>query len=160
MHRYLTEHTTPETAYVVEDYPYGFRLRTKIRYWIETTKHGMRLVSQTLNPKTGAWNKPKPGGYTPLLVMVFDEQGHVRMDGFGDNSGDEAALDAFLGRYPRAFQTGRDKAVILRIHVWIRAQKRVTWTVGSDAGKGQAIEEQVRLLDRIAADEARKIRDG
>lgn len=34
----LSGHTSPETAYVVDDYPYGFRLRCKIRYWIETKK--------------------------------------------------------------------------------------------------------------------------
>ncbi len=65
----LSGHATPETAYLVEDYPYGFRLRCQIRFWLEFKKgHGFRLVSQTSNPKTEAarglpagtvWNKPK-----------------------------------------------------------------------------------------------------
>jgi hypothetical protein len=49
----LAGHTSPDTAFVVDDYPYGFRLRTKIRYWIETKKgFGQRFCSQTLNPNT------------------------------------------------------------------------------------------------------------
>ncbi len=48
----LAGHVSPETAYVVSDYPYGFRLRCQIRYWLEySPTHGFRLVSQTTNPK-------------------------------------------------------------------------------------------------------------
>ena len=42
--------TTPETAIVVNNYPWGFKLKTSQRYWIETTKQGDRFVIQTLNP--------------------------------------------------------------------------------------------------------------
>jgi len=39
---------------LVEDYPYGFRLRCKIRFWLEyAPKRGFRFVSQTTNPKRG-----------------------------------------------------------------------------------------------------------
>ena len=34
----LQGHTTIDTAFVVNDYPYGFRLRCKIRYWLEYAK--------------------------------------------------------------------------------------------------------------------------
>lgn len=79
IYKTLVGHTTPETGFVVEDYPYGFRLRTQIRYWIETKKgFGQRLCSQTLNPKNGRWNKPKPGTYNVVAVMVEDQSnGHV-----------------------------------------------------------------------------------
>ena len=75
----LVGHVNAETAFTVDDYPYGFRLRTKIRYWIETKKgHGQRFVSQTLNPKNGKWNTPKFGTYAPLLVLVRNpENGYV-----------------------------------------------------------------------------------
>lgn len=78
----LYGHTSPETAFVVEDYPYGFRLRTQIRYWIETKKgHGQRFCSQTLNPKTGTWNKAKAGNYHVIAVMVRNpENGYVSYD--------------------------------------------------------------------------------
>lgn len=77
----LKGHTSPETAYVVDDYPYGFRLRCKIRYWLEYKKgKGFRLVSQTSNPKRPGlvWNKPKASTYSILGgCMYLDEQWHV-----------------------------------------------------------------------------------
>lgn len=77
----LLGHTSPETAYVVNDYPYGYRLRCKIRYWLETKKgHGMRLMAQTTNPKAAGevWNKPKGSTYDAFKVMYLDENEHVQ----------------------------------------------------------------------------------
>lgn len=73
-HELLLGHTSPETAYVVEDYPFGFRLRCKIRYWLEYKKNkGFRFVSQTTNPKvsTEVWNKPKCSIYSEIAVMIL-----------------------------------------------------------------------------------------
>lgn len=84
MLKQLIGHVSPETAYVVADYPYGFRLRCSIRYWIETKAgFGQRFVSQTTNPKKPGevWNKPKAGIYSPVLVMYLDEQDHVHHAG-------------------------------------------------------------------------------
>ena len=81
----LSGHVSPETAFVVDDYPYGFRLRCKIRYWVEFKKgHGYRVVSQTTNPKRPGevWNKPKAGTYSPLgEVLYLDEVEHVQNAG-------------------------------------------------------------------------------
>lgn len=70
----LAGHTSPDTAYVVADYPYGFRLRCSIRYWVEThPKRGQRVVSQTTNPKRGdTWNKPKASTYSDIRVLYID----------------------------------------------------------------------------------------
>lgn len=78
--KYIYGHVSPETAYVVDDYPWGFRLRTKIRYWIESKdakNGGQRFVSQTINPKTGAWCKPKYSTYSLIMVMYLDEKDHI-----------------------------------------------------------------------------------
>jgi hypothetical protein len=97
----LTGHTSPETAFVVEDYPYGFRLRCTIRYWLEfTPKRGFRFCSQTTNPKRGSiWNKPKAGTYSRFGgAMYLDEQGHVQWSGLSEYcSGAEAS--AWQERY-------------------------------------------------------------
>lgn len=81
----LAGHTTPETAYIVEDYPYGFRLRCKIRYWLEyVPKKGFRLWSQTTNPKQGnGWtNKPKASTFQRFAGCMFlNEEGHVAWTG-------------------------------------------------------------------------------
>jgi len=74
-------HITPETAYVVADYPYGFRLRCKIRYWLEHhPKRGFRLMTQTTNPKRPGevWNKPKAATYAKFgAALYLNEEGHV-----------------------------------------------------------------------------------
>lgn len=74
--------TSPETAYVVEDYPYGFKLRCKIRYWLEYKPNkGYRFCTQTLNPKTLKWNKPKLSVYSDFMVLVKDEvTGYISYD--------------------------------------------------------------------------------
>jgi len=77
----LFGHTSPETAYLVDDYPYGRRVRCRIRYWIETVANkGDRFVSQTENPNTLRWNAPKKSTYVPVGIMFLDEKGHVVWD--------------------------------------------------------------------------------
>lgn len=76
--QYLYGHTSPESAKVVNNYPWGFRLRTTIRYWIESKKaHGQRFASQTINPKTRKWCAPKYSTYAPIIIMYLDEKEHV-----------------------------------------------------------------------------------
>lgn len=86
----LTGHISPDTAYIVADYPYGFRLRCKIRYWLEfKPKVGFRFVSQTTNPKRDGevWNKPKASTYCRFAGCMFlDDAGHVQWDGLTEYS--------------------------------------------------------------------------
>lgn len=109
----LSGHTSPETAYVVNDYPYGFRLRCKIRYWIETNKNGSRVVSQTTNPKVAGepWNKPKASTYTPIRVLFLDEQGHVANEGLSSYA-DTAKIEAFEATFGAALTSDRDQAIL------------------------------------------------
>lgn len=98
----LNGHISPETAYIVNDYPYGFRLRCKIRYWLETKKgYGTRLMSQTTNPKvpTEVWNKPKGSTYSELMVMFLDEEGHVNQDGIHNAGSGPEDICRFRERY-------------------------------------------------------------
>lgn len=62
----------------VKDYPYGFRLRTSIFYWIETTpKKGDRFCSYTIDPRNGRKNAPKKSTYSAIGIMVKQENGHI-----------------------------------------------------------------------------------
>ena len=99
----LYGHTSEATAYVVDDYPYGFRERTQIRYWLEHKPgKGWRFVSQTMNPQTGRWNKPKASTYSDWGgAMYKDEKGHVHWDGIGAYS-DEGKILAFVKSFPEA----------------------------------------------------------
>jgi hypothetical protein len=101
----LKGHVSPETAYVVNDYPYGFRLRCKIRYWLEfKANKGFRFVSQTTNPKRPGevWNKPKASTYYRFGgAMFLDDEGHVQWAGLSEYSGG-AEASAFKEKYGEA----------------------------------------------------------
>lgn len=97
----LKGHVSPATAYVVDDYPYGFQLRCKIRYWLDySPKHGVRLVSQTTNPKRGhVWNKEKASTYCRFGGCMFlDDKGHVQWSGATEYMSG-AELEAWGDRY-------------------------------------------------------------
>lgn len=108
----LYGHTSEATAYVVADYPYGFTQRTQIRYWLEQKpKKGWRFVSQTMNPKTNSWNKPKASTYIEwAAAMYLDDKGHVHWDGVGPYS-DERKILAFVQTFPGADMTELRKVV-------------------------------------------------
>lgn len=81
MRTYIFNHTSFETAYEVKDYPYGFRLRTSMFYWIETVaKKGDRFCSCTINPKNGRLNAPKKSTFSNIGVMFLDENNHVKWE--------------------------------------------------------------------------------
>lgn len=89
-------HVSAETAYVIADYPYGFRLRCKIRYWLDCGKPGVRLMTQTTNPKVSGevWNKPKAGVYSRFGAALFlDQKGHVHHSGLSESSGGKEASE-------------------------------------------------------------------
>lgn len=147
----LFGHTNEETAYYVDDYPYGYRLRTTIRYWLETSpKHGDRFVSQTLNPKTGRWNKPKKSTYLLAAAMYLDDQGHVTWTGVGQWA-EDANLEHFL-TVCRPHLNDAQIAQIASIKGWKAAMEGVTFTVR----EGVRTEEEQADQDRIARIIARK----
>ena len=96
-------HNSPETAFVINDYPFGFKLRCFKRIWIETatkgTKKGLqRIVEQTTSrsvnhikdeydtapiDKPYLWNKPKTSVYGMLKVMILNDD-QIEFDGLGE----------------------------------------------------------------------------
>lgn len=74
--------TSEQTAWVVQDYPYGFKLKTTMACWIEYKPgNGYRFVTRTQNPKNGRWNAEKPSTYVKqgFAFMYTDkENGHVK----------------------------------------------------------------------------------
>ena len=73
-----------DTAIEVADNPWGYTLKTKRRYWVETNKRGDRGVYATLNPKTGKWCKPKKRTYDAVVIVTRDDDGRVGFDGLGN----------------------------------------------------------------------------
>lgn len=122
----LTGHTSQETAYVVEDYPYGFTLRCKIRYWLEySPKKGFRFCSQTTNPKKAgeAWNAPKKSTYTMLAIMGVNDEGHVTWTGCSIYDFDKLA--EFGEKYASSFDEDQSKvhAFALKAYELYEAKK-------------------------------------
>ncbi len=141
-HTPLVGHTSPETAYVVQDYPYGFRLRCKIRYWVETTKHGQRVVSQTTNPKVPGrcrhcgktygdtdahvhlgdnphtfeaaevWNKPKASTYSAIRVLYIEDSTGHVENAALNLYNTLAQIADFQHRYAPALQSSRDQKTL------------------------------------------------
>lgn len=81
----LYGHTSPETAYLIADYPYGRKLRCQRRVWIEFNESkGYRFVAQTTNPKTGRWNAPHKSTYhDTAMALYLDHEGHVQYSAVG-----------------------------------------------------------------------------
>ncbi len=102
-HTPLYGHDSPANSYVVDDYPYGFKLRTQIRYWLEKKAgKGFRFMSMTRNPKTGGWNNPKGSTYMRFGgVMFLDEKKHVQWEGLSEYSDASKVLN-FVQEYPKA----------------------------------------------------------
>lgn len=91
----LRGYTTQATAYEVKDYPYGFRLRTSIFYWVEShPKKGDRLGTYTINPKNGRANKPKYSTYSTFIYLYINDEGHVKHQTF-----DSYNRENFINRF-------------------------------------------------------------
>lgn len=140
----LKGHVSPETAYLVEDYPYGFRLRCKIRYWLETNKQGTRLWSQTTNPKRGdVWNKPKSSTYCRFAgCMYLDENGHVTWNGLTEYSNAKEA-QSFLDIH----REGLCEHDLKRASDWIKVKE--IWDAKIASGEMKIVitnSEPVRIL--------------
>jgi hypothetical protein len=148
-------HVSEETAYLVDDYPYGFRLRTQIRYWLETTKSGDRFVSQTLNPKTGRWNKPKKSTYVQVGAMYLDAEGHMTWTGLHYHANEDAIrhfMDVTNGHLSPAQR--QHLALVVGMN---RAMKDVTFEIrpGTMTDEERAEQAQInRAINRRVVGEA------
>jgi hypothetical protein len=98
MRNVLPDAKSFETAHVAENYPYGFRLRTKMFSWVEQNKNGCRLVQQTINPKNNKMNAPKKSTYIEFMLLGLDDNGHVTNRGYSKYSTEEA-IQKFLDAY-------------------------------------------------------------
>mgnify|MGYP003649827949 FL=1 len=79
MTKYIYDKDSFDNSLEVLNYPWGFRLKTKRRTWIETNKNqGDRVCYSTLNPKTEKWCAVKKSTYGAVYVLYFDENQHIK----------------------------------------------------------------------------------
>lgn len=129
----LVDHISPETAYVITDYPYGFELRCYKRVWLERHPNkGYRLCYQTSNPKAEikgnlpagtVWNAVKKSTYLMLAIMGLDDQGHVQWTGCSVY--DFSKLEEFGKDYAEHLNPDqrRDYETMLKIYKAYEAKK-------------------------------------
>ena len=120
-----------DKSYLVEDYPYGARLRCKIRYWLEyAPKKGYRFCSQTEDPKRLRWNNPKKSTYTDWGgCMYLDEKEHVVWDGIGQYSQDAKILE-FVNDFPKADYTELKRVVVPKLKfLYYRSVGKAKFTI-------------------------------
>jgi hypothetical protein len=119
----LKDHTTKETAYIVDDYPYGFRLRCKIRYWLEHhPMRGSRLCSQTTNPKRVSeyWNTPKCSTFAYLAgCMYLNKDDHVTWTGLNEYSTAQESINWY-----ETYKDGLTPELLTRVEAWIRGKRK------------------------------------
>lgn len=160
----LDGHRDAESAYIIEDYPYGYRLRCQMRVWLESSpKHGQRIVRQTSNPKRpGTWNKPKASTYSPILLMVRDDEGHVTT--IAPNIHDGDSLKEFEAAYLEHLDSAQRNTIAYLLAAR-RAMKRVVYDVHTHVpGSGccddkpydQRQKEERQLIGALVRSELRK----
>jgi hypothetical protein len=75
----LREYLPTAASIAVENYPYGFRLKTTLTDYIEfNPKKGFRHCTQTVDPRNGRINAPKKSTYYPLMLRFYNEVGHIK----------------------------------------------------------------------------------
>ena len=114
-----------DNAVVVEDYPWGYKLRTKRKYWIETTKRGDRLCYQTLNPKTDKWCAVKKSTYSGIMVLYENEDGHIKTIGLDPQWATKESLAHFQNKVDITKLTDAQRAKICEAKTIMHCQKLV-----------------------------------
>jgi len=112
---------------LIKNYPYGFTKRTNIKYWIETTKRGGRFCSQTLNPKTQKWNKPKKGTYSALKFLVIDETGAIKSISLDYNDSKDK-LNLWLNLF-KDYMTPQQKIEFSKITGYKKVMEKVEFKI-------------------------------
>ena len=112
---------------LVKNYPWGFRLKTTIKYWIETTKRGGRFCSQTINPKTGQWCKPKKTTYSAIMFLTIDKTGKVTYTTLSYND-DKTKIEVYRQRFKEYMNDGQFEEFI-KVAAYTKAMENVTFEV-------------------------------
>jgi len=115
-------HNSPESAYIIQDYPYG-RLRCQMRVWIETNNKGQRYVTQTSNPKRNQdWgNKPKASIYQHISLIVLNStNGHVEHHGLS-----QFAWPEHVARFKADFYSQLDETTKARLDAYEATSRKL-----------------------------------
>jgi hypothetical protein len=127
MTKYIYNKDSFENAVEVDNYPWGFRLKTKRRTWIETDKNkGDRVCFCTLNPKNNKWCAVKKSTYNAVDVLLIDENEHIKSIGEVEIEKEERGLENFLSKIDYNSLSLLQKKQIERIKAINKVMEKVT----------------------------------
>nr|BAR36426.1 lipoprotein [uncultured Mediterranean phage uvMED] len=129
MSKYIYNKDSFENAVEVNNYPWGFRFKTKRRTWIETDKNkGDRVCFCTLNPKTNKWCAVKKSTYNAVDVLLIDENNHIKSIGLWKSTSKED-LESFLSKIDYNSLSLLQKKQIERIKAINKVMEKVTFKI-------------------------------
>ena len=130
---YIYDANSFDTAIQVEKYPWGFRLKTKRKYWIETTKNGDRSCFQTLNPKTNMWCAVKKSTYEAVKLLYQDEKGHVQSHSIHKYGVNKKEIENFLSEINYELLNKLQQKQICKLKAVDKVMENVTWKITKTA---------------------------
>lgn len=145
-----------DNAHITDDYPYGFRLRTQRKEWIESKMDkkgnlkGQRECFQTKNPKTNEWNKPKCGTYSDVIVGYLEHDPEIGKETIHFRAlrmnAKEDEIKAFETEFNEVLLPEQRKTMKDMI-AWDRGMKHVEWKI--DPESTQTLEDQREILSKV-----------
>ena len=130
MSKYKYNVNSFDNAIEVDNYPWGFRLKTKRRYWIETTKNGDRFCFCTLNPKTNKWCAVKKSTYNAVEVIYIADNGYVKSNGVYKYGVNKDKIEKFLSEIDYEQLSTLQKKQICKLKSDNKVMEKVTFTIG------------------------------
>ena len=155
-------HTTFETAYQIESYPYGRRLRCKRAVWVEHHPcHGQRFVSRTTNPKKHGefWNTPHADTYNLAVVLYRDlnDDGHIKEAHLHNVWNIERARE-FLAQYGAGLDEETRERVKQELRAVIQEQARPSFCITTTIDVGGVTDRQkVQIAPKLSQEEAARL---
>jgi len=130
MTKYIYNKDSFENAVEVNNYPWGFRFKTKRRTWIETDKNkGDRVCFCTLNPKTNKWCAVKKSTYNAVDVLLIDDNEHVKSIGVWKYGTSEKDLENFISKIDYNSLSLLQKKQIERIRAVNKVMEKVSFKI-------------------------------
>ena len=130
MTKYIYNKDSFDNALEVSNYPWGFRLKTKRRTWIETNKtQGDRLCFCTLNPKTDKWCAVKKATYNAVEVLFIDENEHIKSDGIYKYGVNDEKIKDFLSGVDYDQLNDLQKKQVLKLKAMNKVMEKVTFNI-------------------------------
>jgi len=143
---------TSETPLTIDNYPYGFRLRTKAQYWIDTVNgKGQRIVFRTLNPKSQKWNNEKKSVYSDILVLVRNlENGHIENNGLSFAYSEQKDLDEFLCKFSESALSAWQQKQLAFFRAILKTRKHLKMNIVVNPSKEESerIEQNNKKADK------------